>query len=177
MLKRARKLLNDTMDFMMNEVQQTKDNIKETNEKIDEYKEVANNDAKKVEKAKNDSITASVLAAKANSDLTKSLQDVDKLIETIEGLDEINIKELEEAERRFAAAKDTIENVIEAEINFLENKLEEQNKTISEYELDLEPLRREVNFVNELYLYLPKTCFRSKEGLEGAKNNNIINKN
>jgi len=177
MLKRARKLLNDTMAFMMNEVQQTKDNIKDTNEKIDEYKEVAISDAKKVQKAKDDSTMASDLAAKANNDLTKSLQDVDKLIEVIENLDEINIKELEDAERRFAAAKDTIENVIEAEINLLQRKLEKQNSTITEYELDLEPLKREVNFVNQLYLYLPKTCFRSKEGLEGAKNNNIINKN
>jgi len=171
LIAQARKLLNETMSFMMNEVVETQNNIKDTDKKLDEYKEIAIKDGEKVTKAKNDSMMASEQASKANNELTKTLEDVDQLIETIENLDEINLKELEEAERRFAAAKDTIDGAISAEIDLLQSKLVEQNNTITEYELDLGPLRKQVEFVNQLYLYLPKTCFRSPEGLEG--NNNI----
>ena len=155
------------MSFMMNEVVETQNNIKETDKKLDEYKIIAVEDGKKVDKAKNDSMAASELASKASNDLTKSLEEVDKLIETIENMDDINEEELKEAERRFAAAKDVIEGTISIEIDLLQSKLTEQSNTITEYELDLEPLRKQVEFVHELYLYLPKTCFRSPEGLEG----------
>ena len=170
MIAQAKKLLNETMSFMMNEVVETQNNIKETDKKLDEYKEIAIEDGKKVDKATEDSKMAAEVASKANNDLTRSLEDVDKLIETIENLDEINLAELEEAERRFAAAKDQIDGAISFEIDLLQNKLASQNATITEYELDLGPLRAQVEFVNQLYLYLPKTCFRSPEGLEGNQN-------
>ena len=156
---------------MMNEVIETQENIKEADKKLDEYKIIAIEDGKKVDKAKNDSMDASEIASKANNDLTKSLEEVDRLIETIENMDEINVKELEEAERRFASAKDVIEGAISVEIDLLQSKLSEQSKTIMKYELDLEPLRKQVNFVHQLYTYLPKTCFRSPEGLEGNNKN------
>ncbi|XP_066935737.1 laminin subunit gamma-1-like [Clytia hemisphaerica] len=170
LIAQAKKLLNETMSFMMNEVVETQNNIKETDKKLDEYKEIAIEDGKKVDKASDDSKMAAEVASKANNDLTKSLEDVDKLIETIENLDEINLAELEEAERRFAAAQDQIDGAISFEINSLQNKLKSQNATITEYELDLDPLRAQVDFVHQLYQYLPKTCFRSPEGLEGNQN-------
>lgn len=171
MIAEARRLLNETMSFMMNEVVETQNNIIEADKKLDEYKIIAINDGVKLDQAKNDSMAASEIASKANNDLTKSLEDVDKLIETIENMDDINEEELREAERRFADAKDVIENTIQMEIDLLQSKLVEQSNTIKDYELDLEPLRKQVDFVHELYVYLPKTCFRSPEGLEGNNKN------
>lgn len=171
MIAEARRLLNETMSFMMNEVVETQNNIKEADKKLDEYKIIAIEDGKKVDKAKNDSMAASEIASKANNDLTESLEKVDKLIETIENMDDINEDELREAERRFEEAKDAIEGTISMEIDLLESKLKEQSDTIKNYELDLEPLRKQVDFVHQLYVYLPKTCFRSQEGLEGNNKN------
>lgn len=167
MIARARKLLNETMSFMMNEVVETQNNIKDTNKKLDEYREIANNDGKKVQKANKDSVEASERASKANNDLTKSLEEVENLIESIGNLDNINIKELEAAEKRFADAKDNIENKISLEINLLQDKLVQQNNTITEYELDLDPLRKEIQMVHELFVYLPRKCFRNKDPVEG----------
>lgn len=159
MIRRARELMNETMAFMMNELLETKDDINKTSSELDNYKKLAIEDGETVESARKNAINASELATKTENDLNSSLEKVEQLIVEIEAMEDIDYKTLEDAENRFAVAKEIIEGTIASEIEFLQNMLVEQNNTITQHVLDLEPLRKQIKHVNTLYTELPRKCF------------------
>lgn len=158
-MRQLRELLNDTMSFMMNEIEDTKQSVNRTSQELDNYNKQAIDDGVAVENARKDSINASQLANKADNDLNESMNQVENLIAEIEKVPEIDLDTLADAERRFEVAKDIIDGTIATEINWLQNKLKEQSDEITRYELDLVPLEEQINFVNQLFLALPKRCF------------------
>lgn len=166
-MQEALKLLNETMSFIMNELQDTKNAVNTTDVALDGYKMQAEIDAKSVDSAYNESVLAGNAAAKAKNDLQKSLQDVEELMVGIDGLDQIDYATLEDAEKRFQIAKDIIEENITAEIEILERKVLEQENTIKQYELDLTPLENQIAEREKITSALPTyQCFRQKTRLE-----------
>lgn len=159
--------MNETMSFIMNELQDTKNAVNTTDVALDGYKMQAEIDAKSVDSAYNESVLAGNAAAKAKNDLQKSLQDVEELMVGIDGLDQIDYATLEDAEKRFQIAKDIIEENTTAEIEILERKVLEQENTIKQYELDLTPLENQIAEREKITSALPTyQCFRQKTRLE-----------
>ena len=159
-------LLNKTISFMLTELVKTKGDIMKTGTALDGYKEQANRDATKIQQAHNESVVAGNLASKAQNDLSIALADVENLMIEVEALGSIDLAALEAVEERFAKAKNTIENKITVEIDSLQKKVVEQKLTITNYELDLGPLRKEVAGAVTLFNGIPMKCFKVDPAFE-----------
>ena len=162
-------LLNKTMTFMTTELPKTKQDIVKSNTSFDGYKVQVTSDAEKVRQAFHDSVAAGNLASKAQNDLSKALTATEDLMTEIEGLTEIDLATLESVEKRFEEAKHTIESKITIQIELLDKKLIEQNTTITNYELDLDPLRKEVAAADMIFQTLPRRCLKSQICFENCK--------
>jgi len=165
-MEQARKLLNETETFMQNQLVETKNDIKITQTKLDELKSKAEEDSSKIQTALNKTEEGKNKATLAENDLIKALDNVEDLMVLIDSLPEIDFQTLEDAEDRFKKAKEIIEGNIQDEIDLLEKKSIEQEQLIKQYELDLDPLRKQIQMNSELFEYIPKSCFRKQGGLE-----------
>ena len=152
----------------MTELLYTKKDVIKTNISLDEYKQQADSHAESVAKALEESVSAGNAASKTQNDLIKSLTAVETLMVEIESLEAIDFETLKSAEERFGEAKNTIESNITISIELLESKLVEQKATITNYELELDPLRKQIAAVNVLFETIPKRCLKSETLFEKA---------
>ena len=94
------------------------------------------------------------------ADLTKALDDVEMLIKDLLGMEKLDIAKLEEAERRFKVANNTIIGNLDVEFEKIKKSTGLQQKEIEKYELDLGPLEKEIQHVENLYKALPTQCMK-----------------
>lgn len=154
------RLLNETMQFMMNEVVQTKNDTIDVKNDLERHLKQTEENSRKLAAALNDSKDATDLATTVENELLKSVDKIEVLMEAIDALEEIDFPTLEDAEERFNNAKNTIETELQRQFVNLESKLSQQEKLIMEYESSLEPLRKKIAFNREIYDYIPKGCYR-----------------
>lgn len=154
------RLLNETMQFMMNEVVQTKNDTIDVKNDLERHLKQTEENSRKLAAALNDSKDATDLATTVENELLKSVDKIEVLMEAIDALEEIDFPTLADAEERFNNAKNTIETELQRQIVNLESKLSQQEKLIMEYESSLEPLRKKIAFNREIYDYIPKGCYR-----------------
>ena len=146
----------------------TNNNIISVDDSLDGYKEQATKEAVAIDKVSMKLLFAKNNATKMQSDLEKSLTDVEELVATIEALNFIDMPTLVAAESRLANASATIKGQITSDINYLEIKLKEQEELIQQYRLDLEPLRKASKKTEELFDFIPKKqCYKPESVLEG----------
>ncbi len=98
--------------------------------------------------------------------LAKALDDIEKLILDLSNVDKINMTKLEDAEKRFKAADETILAGLDKEVEKSKKVLESQDTVISNYELDLEPLRKQIKHVNDIFDAIPRVCLKAPAKLE-----------
>ncbi len=96
----------------------------------------------------------------------KALDEVEKLALDLANLENIDMAKLEDAEKRFKIANDTISGGLDQEVERLQKMSNEQNSLITKYELDLEPLRKEIAHVNEIFERIPRKCLKEAPKIE-----------
>jgi len=132
-----------------------------TSEKIlQNYKKLAERDGIAVKNALAESKQAQSDAKKAEADLNKALDDVEKLLKDLLGMGTLNITKLENAEKRFKTANDTIVGRLDVELERLKKNSVLQSNQIKQYELDLGPLEKEIKHVEDIYKSLPRQCMK-----------------
>ena len=101
-----------------------------------------------------------------SGDLMKALDDVEKLITDLASLGKIDMAKLEDAEKRFKIANETIMGRLDREVENLKQISSTQEVVITQYELNLEPFRAEIKHVDAIYEAIPKRCMKKRVGLE-----------
>ena len=157
------------MQFMMNEVVQTKNDTIDVKNDLERHAKQTEENSRKLAAALNDSKEATDLATTVENELLKSAENIEVLMEAIDALEEIDFPTLEDAEERFNNAKNTIEIVLQREIENLESKLTQQENLIMQYELSLAPLRKKIAFNRKIYDYIPKGCYREPPAPENVQ--------
>ena len=107
-----------------------------------------------------DSMYLDFIVSATSADLTKALDDVEKLLQDLLGMGTLNITKLENAEKRFKIANDTIVGRLDVELEKLKEKSVSQLNQIKQYELDLGPLEKEIKHVEDIYKALPRKCMK-----------------
>ena len=92
--------------------------------------------------------------------MTKALDDVEKLLKDLLGMGTLDLATLENAEKRFKIANDTIVGKLDIELEAMKKTSESQLNQIIQYELDLGPLEKEIKHVEDLYKTLPRQCMK-----------------
>ncbi|XP_047134254.1 laminin subunit gamma-1 [Hydra vulgaris] len=168
-ISQLRALLNEITSFVSNELNTTNKNIHSVDKSLDVYRKQAQSEAAAIEDASSKILFAKLNASKAQSDLSNSLDDVEELVATIENLNFIDMPTLLAAESRLANASAIIKGQIASDINYLEIKLKEQESLITQYNLDLEPLRKASQKTEQLFDFIPReSCYKPESKLEGG---------
>ena len=108
------------------------------------------------------------------SDVEKELRDVLKEVEDTftklsTDLHHIDIPTLVDTEESLRNLDDVIEGRMTSDINALRQQIVEQEKSVVNYKLDLSELRRRVKFYEDVYVRMPRKCFRGAGRLEIKK--------
>ena len=101
-----------------------------------------------------------VVISDFTADLTKALDDVENLLKDLLGMGKLDLATLENAERRFKIANDTIVGKLDVELERMKKASASQLDQINQYELDLGPLEKEIKHVEDLYKTLPRQCMK-----------------
>ena len=107
-----------------------------------------------------DSMYLHFIASATSADLNKALDDVEKLLKDLLGMGTLNITKLENAEKRFKTANDTIVGRLDVELERLKKNSVLQSNQIKQYQLDLGPLEKEIKHVEDIYKSLPRQCMK-----------------
>lgn len=102
----------------------------------------------------------------SNSNVMAAIDDVEKASFEIANSVVPNLYELQEAEREFKELNDDINESLYNEINTLLQQIEEQEQSITEYELDLTQLRKEVAQNIVVFDALPRKCMKVVGSIE-----------
>eukprot|EP00112_Aurelia_sp_Birch-Aquarium-sp1_P014508 Seg314.2 transcript_id=Seg314.2/GoldUCD/mRNA.D3Y31 product="Laminin subunit gamma-1" protein_id=Seg314.2/GoldUCD/D3Y31 len=100
--------------------------------------------------------------------LVEALNSVEKLLADLGSLESLDIKKLEVAEAKFKVVNDTIVGELDREVEKLEKASKTQIETITKYELDLEPLRKKIEHVDDLFKSIPRSCLKPPPELEAG---------
>ena len=98
----------------------------------------------------------------------EALDSVEKLLADLGSLENLNLKKLEVAEAKFKVVNDTIVGDLDKEVEKLENASKTQLEIIAKYELDLEPLRKKIEHVDEQFKAIPRRCLKPLPELEAG---------
>lgn len=89
------------------------------------------------------------------------MQDVQAIIDELNGLPDIRTEDLEELERKLDIAEEKLKNArLDERMERLEKERLEQGTLIKKYQSTLETLQNEVNNVEAIMNALPNECYR-----------------
>lgn len=89
------------------------------------------------------------------------MQDVQAIIDELNGLPDIQAEDLEELERKLSIAEEKLKNArLDERMERLEKERIEQTTMIKNYQKTIERLQEDVNNVEAIMNALPNECYR-----------------
>ena len=151
------------------DVNNTEQSLQETTQTLQEYKDIAEQINKFIEKGDDYSDVVRKVGEEAESALQKideSKQNVGDLSTTIDGIDGIDLRDLIASEEELKTLDDQVDALVTEEINVLERRLETQEYRLQQYEDDLSELKKQIQHNMNLFDALPTTCFKVASNFE-----------
>ena len=149
------------------DVNDTERSLKDVNATLHEHIDAARETNKFIETGQGDIVDdADQHAASALQAIVESEKNVESLDAMLDGLEGVELKELESSEDELKSLGDEVERMVNDEINTMLKKLVEQEHTLEVYEADLSELRRQVTHNDVLFNALPTTCYKVASAFE-----------
>ncbi|XP_013774278.1 laminin subunit gamma-1-like [Limulus polyphemus] len=146
--------LRDQANDLAGEVAETADRMKDYENQADKDEELAEEALKRANQAKTS-------ATDASKKVKGGLDAVDRIMNALEDLDDIDLGLLEELEKRLAEAEEELKDPnLDKQMNELRKARNDQHRWMRDYEKEIEQLKKDVQNIKEIKDALPEECYK-----------------
>ncbi|VDN56935.1 unnamed protein product [Dracunculus medinensis] len=150
----------NTAKQLKDEANQLVSDIIETASTLDDYRRQADTDKARASDAVTKAALAENAANNANKTITESYDKIRRILEQLNSMDSVNSEELDELEKQLEEAEKVLDSAnLDKQVSMLKEQKVEQDRTITQFKIDIDALQVEVRNLEEIREALPNKCF------------------